>query len=106
MSCQQGLLPACVSIVHSLGCVNCFFHSENVRLLSVVTVLCAGAKVLYREGRGRVGRGGLVTLESIHLKLWTHSEFNTIMFSTSDSVSSVKGHCYNRLCMYMYVYSY
>ena len=71
-----------------------FFHSENVRLSSVVSVLCAGVKVLYREGRGRVGRGDLVTLESIYSKLWTHSEFHTIMFSTLDSVSSVKGHYY------------
>lgn len=58
-----------------------FFHSESVELSSMLRVLCAGVKVLYKE---IMERGDLVTLESIHSKLWAHSEFHTTMFA-SDS---------------------
>ena len=66
--------------------------------------LCAGVKVLYGESgegerRGRKRRrekGELVMLESIHSKLWAHSDFHDTMFSPQ--ALSTKG-----TCLYMYV---
>ena len=64
--------------------------------------LCAGVKVMYRESRGegekerrrrRSKKESLVSLESLHSKLWTHSEFQEILFSGlhSHQALSAKG---------------
>ena len=53
-------------------------------LCYVVSGLCAGVRVLYGEsGEGKRGKKWwreLVTLESIHSKLWSHPDFH--MFSS------------------------
>ena len=79
-------------------------YRRGVKLSSVLGCLCAGVKVLYTERREEEGKRGeeggkrkrkgrLVSLSSIHSKLWGHSEFPDILYSTSNSppISEPKG---------------
>lgn len=74
----------------------------GVELSSVVGGLCAGVKVMYRESVMERGKkkskrgkkeGELVSLETLHSMLWSHSQFQEILFSSLNSYQapSAKG---------------
>lgn len=76
----------------------------------MLSVLCAGVKVMCWKGGEGDGEGELVnrelmTLESLHSKLWSHPEFHQTMFSSLESHQTVstKGACSHSVYVYAFV---
>ena len=71
----------------------------SITLSSSLGVMCDGVRVLYGgsgEGDGEGREEGFVSLEELHKKVWSHSEFLDVMNSSPvdpDNVGSAKGTC-------------